>query len=506
MYRILLILLLGLVLVSCKNEVNQSKFQADNYFEQVGNRQIAEWEPAKGVYFVWPPVIPKELIIALSQDTHIYPLVDGAEGRANAEEWFEKWNIDLNKVRFINLKTRGEVTPRDWGPSALFTKKGAFKLIDGLYKNACPASGFGCNDSLEFNVLNNGELYKSTVVDTAITALGKQLGMEVLEVPVINTGGNVMTDGLGTAFSTCILLNENRYNGISDDEFFKWNDSLLGFTNYHIISNFDHIGIQHIDCLLKLIDEETILVAEPPKEHDLFKIYEDIVDNELSQLKTIYNRPFTIKRIKTAPYYQDQNAAYLAAYTNSIIVNKNIYVPLFGIPEDSLALKTWESVMPGYTVKGFEYVLAEQPIKSPFHFQGFEEIGVTTGWLYEDAIHCRVKAVWEEDMTLITVKKILSDVHFNQEADLHATVIDYGNWGFPAENVFLNWRKKGEANWGKIPMQLEKNPHHWRIGFPRQDTETTIEYFVEVTSKSGRTATKPNTAPKGFYSFNYVAE
>lgn len=499
---LVLIILLG----SCKNERNTRKYQSDNYYQITGNRQVAEWEPAKGVYFVWPPVIPKELIIELSKDTHIYPFVDGDAGQQDAQEWLEKWEIDLNNVTFIHLTTKGEVTPRDWGPSAVFTKKGEFKITDGQYKYACPSTDMACNDSLEFQLAENGEKYRSTLVDTAIATIGNRLGLEVLDLPFTNTGGNVLTDGMGTAFSTCILLTENRYNGLSDREFFHLNDSLLGLSNYNIISNFDKIGIQHIDCLLKLLDEETILVAEPPKDHELYNTYETIVQNELAPLNTIYNRPYTIKRIKVAPYYTDNDAAYLSAYTNSVILNKNVYVPLFGIEEDSLALETWRSLMPGYSIKGYYYVLKDQPLKSNYHFEGFDEIGVETGWVYEDAIHCRTKAIWDENMIFISVKKVLPEINLSQNAILHATIIDYSNPDLTVQDVFLNWRKKGNDSWNKLKMEIDSIPHHWMAEFPEKENGIEIEYYVEAKSSSGATQNRPITAPEGFYTFKYIAQ
>ena len=498
----MLIILLG----SCKYLSDTRKYQSDNYFQISGNRQVAEWEPAIGVYFVWPPVIPKELIIELSKDTHIYPFVDGEAGQKNAEEWFEKWEIDLNNVTFINLTTRGEVTPRDWGPGAVFTKNGEFKITDGHYKHGCPSTDLACNDSLKFHLNVKGKRYRSTIVDTAIVTIGNRLGFEVLELPFTNTGGNVLTDGMGTAFSTCVLLTENRFNGIKDEKFFHLNDSLLGLSNYNIISNFDKTGIQHIDCLLKLIDEETLLVAEPPKDHELYGTYENIVQNELSHLNTIYNRPYTIKRIKVAPYYTDNDAAYLSAYTNSVILNKNVYVPLFGIDEDSLALETWRSLMPGYSIKGFDYVLKDQPLKSKYHFQGFEEIGVKTGWLYEDAIHCRTKAFWDENMIFISVKKVLPELNINQKAFLHATIIDYSNSDLTVQEVFLHWRKKGNDSWNKIKMETDNKPNHWKAEFPEKENGTEIQYYIEAKSSSGATQSKPITAPEGFYTFKYLAQ
>lgn len=492
-------------LFSCQNEKSEHQLEDRNYLSIDNNRMAAEWEPAKGISFVWPPVLPKELIIELAKDTQIYPFVDGKEGQKEAEEWFDKWGIDMKNVTFINLKTEYENAPRDWAPSALFTENGELKITDGQYKYGCPATDLECNDSLEFHLSASGDIYKSINVDTAIVSIGNQIGLDVLEVPFVNTGGNVLTDGIGTAFSTCVLLTENRYNGISDSEFFRLNDSLQGLTSYHVISNFDKIGIQHIDCFLKLIDEETILVAEPPEDHELYNVYENIVKNELSNLKTVYNRPYKIHRIKIGVYYKDEDAAYLSAYTNSVIHNNNVYVPLFGIKEDSLALKTWESLMPGYTIKGFDYVLEDQPIKSKYHFEGFAELGVKTGWLYDDAIHCRTKPIWDENMIFISVKKVLPEILLNQEAVLHATIIAYGNSDLSTDEVFLNWRVKGQNKWSSIRMDMDNNPNHWRAEFPVGDEGMVIEYFIEAKAITGESQTKPITAPRGYYNFKYVA-
>ena len=507
MIRFSFLILLFSFLISCQNEKLESKLASKSYLQIKNNRMAAEWEPVKGVMFVWPPVISKELIIEFAKDTHIYLFVDGQEGKIEAKEWFEKWELDLGDVTFIDLKTNWEVTPRDWGPSAVFTSNGEVKITDGQYKYGCPSTDMFCNDSLEFHISSStGKIYKSIHVDTAIVAIGNKIGIDVLDVPFANTGGNVQTDGLGTAFSTCALLTENRYNGVSDDEFFRLNDSILGLSTYHIISNFDKMGIQHIDCLLKLIDEETILVAEPPVNHELYNVYDNIVNNELSNLKTVYNRPYTIHRIKTGVYYEDEEAAYLSAYTNSIILNKNVYVPLFGIKEDSLALKTWESVMPGYTIKGFDYILEDQPIKSKYHFEGFGELGVKTGWLYEDAIHCRTKAIWDENKLLISVKKVLPEITVNQEAILYATIIDYGNEGLSTNEAFLNWRIKGQLNWSRTRMNMDNNTNHWQAEFPKGKEGMIIEYYIESKSITGETQTKPITAPKGHYDFKYVAQ
>ncbi len=46
------------------------------------------------------------------------------------------------------------------------------------------------------------------------------MGIGTYRLPFTNAGGNVLTDGIGSAFLTCNLLTENRYNGITY-EFFQ---------------------------------------------------------------------------------------------------------------------------------------------------------------------------------------------------------------------------------------------------------------------------------------------
>src|SRR5690606_7360655 len=57
-------------------------------------------------------------------------------------------------------------------------------------------------------------------------------------------------------------------------------------------------------------------------------------------------------------------------YTNALIVNERVYVPVTGSAWDDDALAVYRAAMPGYEVRGF-----------------------TGSWLSTDALHCRVKEV-----------------------------------------------------------------------------------------------------------------
>jgi len=502
--RVIITLIAIIFLVSCKNKKADINIEPHNFYQLGKNRVAAEWEPAKGVMFTCPPIIPKELIVELANDTHIYPIVDGEEAKAEAKEWFLKWGIDINRVTFINLKGDYDIPyVRDWGPAGVFVNDDGFKLVDAVFINSDPFSDRACNDSLELHKSDETGLdYHSLIADSSITPLANQLDMDIFKVPFTSTGGNVLTDGIGTAFSTCILLTENRFNGVSNEQFYSLNDSLLGYNNYHVTSNFESDGIQHIDCLLKIIDEETLLVGQPPTDHELFNIYEDIVENELSTLKNPYGRPYNIQRIQLGRIVEE----YLTAYTNSLILNKNVYVPLFGVKTDSMAIEIWKTIMPGYTIKGIPFVIDNQEYLVKNHFDEYKEIGANSGWAPDDALHCRTRAVWDEDMIFISVNKVPAEQSDEYEAQIYVTVKEYSDQALNELDIVTYWRIKGTDSWNTKIMTNYRTQHHWFTNVPVHENNTVIEYYIEVNSKSGDSKTRPMSAPNGFYEFKYVSQ
>jgi agmatine deiminase len=483
-------------LVACTSQQSNHPSSLDgNYYTQANtNRTAAEWEPAKGTMVVWPLCVPYKLVVELAKDNHLYTLVTNDSSKNEAQKWYDKWGIDAARVTFVQAPQGIDAWwTRDWGPSAIFTPDGTMKLGDGKYIFATPNTKIGCNDSLEFIYKDQeNRIIKTETDDNATLPLAKGLNIEVLDLPFITTGGNVLIDGLGTAFSSCILLNENKFYGVSQDNFFRLNKELAGFGTYHILPNFEKRGIQHLDCLMKLLDEERIVVAQPPTDHELYAIYENIVENELKKLKTAYGRPYQIIRIKTSRYDKEQ----LAAYTNSIIVNKTIYVPLFQIKEDSAALQTWQKAMPGYTVKGFTFALKDEPVVSKAMKEHYKS---GYGWNFGDALHCRTRAVWDSEMLYITVKRLPAKVATNEPLTVYTTIIDYSKKGLEAQAQRLYWRVKGEQSWKEEPLKSAGNNTHFYATIPAKVTHQTIEYYISAASKSGRSETMPRTAPSGFY-------
>jgi agmatine/peptidylarginine deiminase len=456
----------------------------------------AEWEPASGVMFTWPLSIPYKLAVELAKDITTYTLVQNEENKQEALKWYSSWGIDTSKCKFI-IARQGEDAwwVRDWGPHAVFTPSGKMMLGDGKYRYSTPVGTINCNDSLMFFYrTSDGHIRYTDIDDSATIQVGKGLNLEVLDLPFASTGGNVLTDGLGNAFSTCILTSENRYGGVPDEKFFVLNKKLLGISNYNILPNFEPVDIQHIDCLMKLLDEERILVLNPPLDHPHHEIYEKIIKDNLSKLKTIYNRPYQILRIDT--YRYDDNL--LAAYTNVLILNKTVYVPLFSIPQDSVALKTWAKIMPAYTIKGFSFVMNDEPVLSDKMKEHYHR---NLGWFTSDALHCRTRAIWDKEMLYVNVKRVDKE---EKENRVYATIIDYSKKGLIKEKIKLCWRPEGSNNWNEIIMINAGDTSHFFADIPATSTGNNIEYYVTACSLSGHTETMPRTAPAGFYSFSVL--
>ena len=71
-----------------------------------------------------------------------------------------------------------------------------------------------------------------------------------------------MADGLGTGFSSNLVVNENPTHSIAEiDTIMK---QFMGIDRYIKMNELPYDGIHHIDMHMKLLDEETILMGEYP--------------------------------------------------------------------------------------------------------------------------------------------------------------------------------------------------------------------------------------------------
>ena len=262
---------------------------------QIPNRRIvAEWEPALGTMIRWPLGIPSDLVAELAEDDILYVLVENMNQLNSARNSFISWNIDMSNVDFVFTDTYSHWT-RDHGPQFLIGENHQ-EIINQEF-NGYPVES-GCQEVNNFNNQDEGrplddegrgwEEDDDTNIDFA-----NHLNWDILNIPVYWTGGNFMTDGYGMGFSTELMVNENNMN---ENEFKNIMEEYLNINSYHILDNTNVESIQHIDCMAKLVDSETIIIKQVSELSPEYECIEEFADY-FYNLNTFYGRPFEIHLI-----------------------------------------------------------------------------------------------------------------------------------------------------------------------------------------------------------------
>ncbi|MBL7905155.1 MAG: agmatine deiminase family protein [Bacteroidales bacterium] len=432
-------------------------------------RMVAEWEPAFGTLIRWPLGIPGDLVVELARHDSVYVLVENPGQQAQATATFQSYGVNMNHCRFLEADTYSHWT-RDWGPHYVFDENGNAGIADPLFDGYPWVPGCNGNQSL-----TSPESILGYEEDDAVNAaLAGAFGLPLIEFPAYLTGGNIMTDGQGLAYSTQQMLDESET--FCNQTCFMANAAgLLGLTDYSIASNPEVYGIQHIDCYAKLLDEETVLVKKLPAGHPEYECVEDLA-NFFRDQTTCYGRNYTVHRIFCPVITGDE----VPAYTNSLILNHKVLVPLFGIEEDEQALQTYRDLMPGYQVVGF-----------------------TGSWYYYDALHCRTMGIFDPEMLYIRHKapKLAAA---GVSCRLAARVTDYSQSGLMGDSLFLYWKPEGLFPWNRELLTVLPGTDSLVAWVPGLADGAGIRYYFSLADSSGRYETLPRTAPASHFSLEFT--
>ena len=166
-----------------------------------------------------------------------------------------------------------------------------------------------------------------------------------------------------------------------------------------------------------------------------------------------------------------------AAYTNSLILNDKVLVPLFGIDSDEDAIRVYEEAMPGYEIVGFEY--------------GY--------WYHYDALHCRTRGVFDENMLYLSHKPLTDEVGELDYYHLSVYIDDRSETGLVDEALKVNWKTEDNDEWTTIPLTAAAEENRYFADIPNPGVGETIHYYIVAADNSGRQETLPRTAPDWFF-------
>jgi agmatine/peptidylarginine deiminase len=431
-------------------------------------RFVAEWEPAWGTLIRWPLGIPSDLVIELASDDSLYVLVESYYQRDQAVASFDSWGVNTDHCRFLFAPTYSHWT-RDWGPHYIINSLGIAGIADPIF------DGYpwvpGCNTNKKIPADDYAKGYEED--DAVNIILADSFDCPLIDLPVYLTGGNVMVDGYKTAISTQQMLDENL--PIGNEEYFKQiaYDS-LGIENYIIVDNPEVYGIQHIDCYAKFLNERKIIVKQVDTWNPEYECCEALAEYLGSELNN-WGEPYEIVRIYCGSY----NGSEVAAYTNSLILNKKVLVPLFSIASDETALQTWAEAMPGYEITGFHY----------------------DQWYYYDALHCRVKGIFDRHMLRIEHRPVLGEQIFNGDPQFYFQITDHSHAGLVSDELLFHWRLSGTSTWYN-EILTPMNDADSLFGFiPYPVIGDTYDYYISASDSSGRNGKLPITAPEDYFTF-----
>ena len=206
---------------------------------------------------------------------------------------------------------------------------------------------------------------------------------------LLEVGGNYMVTGDGVIASSYLVAAQNelpvaRGDRTTDpsahviakrmeyilDQFNRF----MGVHTYHVLSDPTGTYIGHIDCWGKFIAPRKVLIADS-QDAKISAAFKEIA-------ASFETEGFEVARVMCQDVYvpQGYTPATTAAYTNSLILNEQVYVPLAGSPHeenDKVALAAYAKALPDHTVVGI-LGKAEAP------------------WLGTDALHCRTCGVPRE--------------------------------------------------------------------------------------------------------------
>lgn len=315
-------------------------------------RLPAEWEPQDAVLLTWPhkdspwdwildDVI--ELYEALATVICDYADVIIAVPDAQLEEVRSRLEAMGAPLEYIHLYpcASNDSWARDHGPLAVETEEG-FKLLDFQF------NGWGDKFPHELDNQVSQKLFSQNAFPYA--AIETQDW--VLE------GGSIEVDGQGTLMTTTsCLLNKNRNPGLSKADIearlsCAFGIKKINWLDYGYLAGDDTDG--HIDTLARLCPNNTIIYTACDDEQD--EHYDELKKME-AQLKLFTNANGDPYRLLPLPWAgevlgDESDVRLPSTYTNFLIVNEAVLVPIYNLPMDEDALEVISQAFPGYEIFG----------------------------------------------------------------------------------------------------------------------------------------------------------
>lgn len=396
-------------------------------------RMVAEFEHMQSVLVRYPFGLPTFLIVEMSQDCGVTTIVANQSQQNTVSGIYQSSGANMANIDFIQAPTDTYWT-RDYGPWFVIDGNGEFGVCNFPYNRPRPD-----DDDIPIEVANH-------------------LGIELYGMPLTHTGGNWMCSGVTQGSSTDLVWDENL--GMSHQEIQDMVDDYLGIDKYHVLP--DPLGeyIKHIDCWGKFLDVDKVLIGSVPESDPRYDDFEYVADYFADTISN-WGAPYEVYRVYTPGYSPN------TPYTNSLILNKKVFVPITGSPYDADALQAYEDAMPGYEIIGIMY----------------------GSWANTDALHCRTKGIADIEMLHIKHMPLWGNIQIQDDYEIIATITAYSGSALYTDSVLLYYQINGGQFQSVQMVQQLGNIYAGVIPF--QDEGTEVGYYIHAADMSGRSMNHP---------------
>ncbi|MCW8982222.1 agmatine deiminase family protein [Altibacter sp.] len=430
-------------------------------------RTMAEWEEVEYLLITWQPGFQNILRQIVAVGVNECKVVITTQNQASVASFLTAGGIDLTNVIFMN-EDWDSIWIRDYAGNTIYSNDvGERALTDWIYNRPRP------NDNVMPLAHANLVGLPIYVTDSGTNDL-------------VNTGGNFMSDGLGNAFASELILEENEAGnpyGVStktEAQIDAIMEDYMGIQRYVKMETLPYDGIHHIDMHMKLLDEETLLVSEYPDGVADGPQIEQNIEYVLNNFQSAFGTPYDVKWIPAPPStggnYPD-TGGYYRTFTNAVFVNKSIIIPTYRAEVDGPALAYWQELMPGYNIVGIDVDNSGENLIS--------QLG---------AIHCITHTIGVENPLWI-VHQPIDEANQNSTVSIDA-MIKHAS-GISNAKVF--WREEGSSSYSEVPMSLV-SADNWTANL--SVGSSAIEYYIFAEANSGKTMTRPMVAPQGYWTMN----
>jgi len=312
-------------------------------------RLPAEWEHQSGVLISWPTKSTDwcdnladaeatyiELARLIALKCHAYICCYDSNTRQHVQQHCRAAGIPSEHFELFTVPYDDTWT-RDYGPISLVRENETVWL------------------DFTFNAWGKKYPHKK---DNLLTAfLHQQFNKNrVLEsINFVLEGGSIECDGDNTLLTTSkCLLDPSRNSGLSKKQIEYRLMSSLGVQR---ILWLDHGHIEgddtdaHIDTLARFCSADTIAYVQCTDPTDLH--YESLsrMEKQLKSFTQVNGQPYNLIPLPLpTPCFNKQGQRLPATYTNFLILNGNVLVPIYGVETDTLALAQLQKCFPKHAV------------------------------------------------------------------------------------------------------------------------------------------------------------